>query len=383
MTEKLYYKDAYTSRFFANVTECVESGGEYTVVLDSTAFFPEEGGQYSDTGYLKDARVLRVSEQDGVIYHTTDKPVKVGERVEGIIDFDERYEKMQCHTAEHILSGLINKKYGYNNVGFHLGADEVTMDISSPLSREELLEIEMLANEVVFKNISVESLFPSPEEAENMSYRSKLDITENLRIIKIGEYDSCACCAPHVKATGEIGSIKIIDSVGLRGGTRIFITAGRRAVRYYRALFDNLAVISHSLSVPKTECAEAVEKYVKDAEEAKSELKLLKKAFFEREAELLSKTDKTVVRIFPGASQEQLRAFANKAAEKVDGILVLLSPASDDVKYIIASQNYDLRGEMKKINAALDGRGGGSAVMAQGSFKASSSDIEKYFLENY
>ena len=383
MTEKLYYKDAYLSSFNATVIDCQEREGAYAVVLDSTAFFPEEGGQYSDTGRLSDARVSRVTEEDGIIYHLSDKPLLVGSVVEGVIDFDERYEKMQCHTAEHILSGLINKKYGYSNVGFHLGADEVTMDISAPLSRDELLEIELLANEVVFKNVPVCAIYPDAEEAMKMQYRSKLDITENLRIVNIGEYDSCACCAPHVSATGEIGSIKIVDFTGLRGGTRIFITAGRRALRYFRSLFDNLAVISHALSVPKTESAAAFEKYVLTAEEAKNELKQLQKAYFEREADIFPESDNTVVKIFNGATQDQMRAFANKAVSKVDGILVLLSPSSEDVKYIIASQKCDLRGEMKKINAALEGRGGGSAVMAQGSFKASPADIEKYFLENY
>ena len=383
MTEKLYYKDAYLSRFNARVLECSECDGAFLAVLDATAFFPEEGGQYSDTGYLGTARVSRVTEKDGIIYHLVDAPLTVGDFVEGIIDFDDRYEKMQCHTAEHILSGLINKKYGYNNVGFHLGADEVTMDISAPLSRDELLEIERLANEAVFANVAVEAIFPSKDDAERMQYRSKIEITENLRIVNIGEYDSCACCAPHVRATGEIGSIKILDFTGLRGGTRIFIVAGRRALRFYREMFDNLAYISHALSVPKNECAAALEKYIASAEADRGELKLLKKAVFEREAELLLPRENTVVKCFEGANPDQLRAYANKAVSKVGKILVLLSPTDVDCKYILASEKIDLRAEMKKINAALDGRGGGSAIMAQGSFKASLEDIEKYFIENY
>lgn len=379
MTEKLYYKDAYIKEFTSEVISCERTDGGYLVVLSETAFFPEEGGQYSDRGTLSGASVLSVSEKDGVIYHLTDEPLPVGSTAEGKIDFDERFEKMQCHTAEHILSGLIHSTFGYSNVGFHLGADEVTMDISAPLCEAELSEIERRANEVVFENVEVEELYPSPEELSGFEYRSKLDITENVRIVKIGEYDSCACCAPHVKRTGEIGSIKIIDFTGLRGGIRIRITAGRRAYKLYSAMNSNLAVISHLLSVPKTECAAAVERYVADAEKTKAALKASRLAFFEAEAARADLDAENPVFVYEGASIEEMRVFANKAVKRTRGMLVLLSPTEDDCKYIIASERVDLKGEIKKINTALEGRGGGNSVMVQGSFKAPLSVIREYF----
>ncbi len=380
MTEKLYYKDAYLKEFSSKALSSDKEGEGYAVVLEKTAFFPEEGGQYSDRGELGGARVINVLEKEGVIYHITDAPLNVGDTVFGKIDFAERYEKMQCHTAEHILSGLIHKKYGLNNVGFHLGALDVTMDISSPLEWEQLMEIEALANDVVYKNIKVCALYPGADELSALEYRSKLDLTENVRIINIGEYDSCACCAPHVDRTGEIGSIKILDSEKLRGGMRIHITAGIRARRIYLDMHKNLSEISRALSVPRQDAAEAVKKLLSDYEEKKTAYKYARISYFEREAELLPVCDGNSVLVYSDATQDEMRALANKAVEKIGGILVLLSGKDGDYKYILASQNVDLKAEIKKINAALLGRGGGSSVMAQGSFSASAAEIKKYFI---
>ena len=264
MTEKLYYNDAYLKEFTARVISCDVSGDLYDAVLDKTAFFPEEGGQYSDRGTLGSAKVVNVKEKDGIIHHYADSALDVGAEVVGKIDFDERYEKMQCHTGEHILSGIIHSLYGLDNVGFHLGADEVTMDVSAPLTREQLDEVERLANEVIYKNVEVVASFPTQAELSAMEYRSKLDLYENVRIVKIGDYDSCACCAPHVKYTGEIGVIKILDSAKLRGGIRLFITAGRRAVRVFGEYYKTLQSASALLSLPKFEIVGGINKLLLD-----------------------------------------------------------------------------------------------------------------------
>lgn len=379
MTEKLYYRDAYISEFESRVISCEREDERYLAVLEKTAFFPEEGGQYSDTGYLGNSRVLDVKEIDGIIYHYIDSPLAVGSLVKGKIDFDERYEKMQCHTAEHILSGLIHKKHSLNNVGFHLGAEDVTMDISSPLSWNELMEIERLANEAVYANAEVVAIYPTKEEASALEYRSKLDITENLRVIKIGDYDSCACCAPHLRATGEIGLIMILDAVKLRGGMRITIAAGRRAYRIYRKMYENLSEISHALSVPRTETADAVIRTLSAFEEKKLEYKAARSLYFEREAELVERSKENILLTYSDASIEELRIIANKATYKTEGILILLSGKDGDYKYLLSSHSLDLKPEIKKINAALCGKGGGSSAMAQGSFCATLADIKKYF----
>ena len=379
MTEKLYYQDAYIRTFEATVLSSVENGGRYEILLDKTAFFPEEGGQYSDRGILGDVRVTDAVIKNGDIYHICDGPLTVGARVVGEIDFDERYEKMQCHSAEHILSGLIHTNYGYNNVGFHLGAEEVTMDIDHPLSADQLAEIERLANEVIYENTAITVYFPLPSELSSLEYRSKLDLTENVRIVNIGKYDSCACCAPHVARTGEIGLVKILDFAGLRGGVRIRIAAGRRAMRIFNAMADNLATVSHITSTPKLGCGEAVKRLSAEYEITKSALKDFRRRFYNDIGTRLPSVDGNMIIWYADASLDELRIVANKHTEKVSGILVLLSGSEGDFKYVVSSNRVDLKAEIKNINAALCGKGGGSSNMAQGSFATSLFNIEEYF----
>ncbi len=380
MTEKLYYEDSYIKEFDATVTGCHECDGGYEITLDRTAFFPEEGGQYADTGKISGIEVLAVREDSGEIYHKISVPITKGAAVHGKINFDARFEKMQCHTAEHILSGILHTLYGVDNVGFHLGGEDVTLDISTPLTWEQLIRAEELVNRAIFENIEVIAVYPTAEELSSLEYRSKLDITENVRIINIGDYDSCACCAPHVKRTGECGSMKILDCEKLRGGMRIHITVGIRAYRTYLKMYENLSEISHALSVPRLDTAVAVGKLASDFESLKNAYKHARLSYFEREAELIESTDKNLVLCYDNATHDELRAIANSAAGKVAGLLVLLSGSDGEYKYIISSQSVDLRSECKKINAALCGRGGGSQSMVQGSFAASLSDIKEYFI---
>ena len=379
MTEKLYYKDPYIEEFESKVISCEAYEDKFKVVLEKTAFFPEEGGQYSDRGFLNEIRVCDAFEDNGIIYHVTESAIKPGETVVGRIDFDERYEKMQCHSAEHILSGLIHTHYGLDNVGFHLGAEEVTMDISAPLTYEQLMKIENMANEVVYKNLPIDCSFPDKSELSKLEYRSKISVEENLRIVTIGEYDRCACCAPHVKSTGEIGLIKILDFSCLRGGIRIRISAGRRAMRIFNAMQQNLAEISRLTSTPRLETAQAVKRVMLAAEETKNELKNTRLTLYKKEASDIRNCEGNAVLVFSDATVDELRTIANIAVSKIGGILVLLSGEEKNYKYVIASNCIDLRFEAKNINAALCGKGGGSANMIQGVFLAEISKIREYF----
>lgn len=379
MTEKLYYKDAYLAEFTATVLACETAENGYRIVLDKTAFFPEEGGQYSDRGYIESARVSDVREKLGVIYHFADSPLAVGASVNCKIDFDERYEKMQCHTAEHILSGLIHTHFGLDNVGFHLGTDYVTMDVSGVLERADLDRIEDLANAVVFENVAVTSEFPKPEELSTMNYRAKLDITENVRIVRIGEYDACACCAPHVARSGECGLIKILDFQKLRGGIRMFITAGRRALAYFRAMFNSASEISQLLSVPKEEISDGVSKLAEALAKERADFKTYRLSSAKARAAAIEHTTGNLVLHFADFEGEELRAFASEAISSVDGILVALGGNDGAYKYVIVSNTTDLRAASRDINAALGGRGGGSPTMIQGSFTADLNAIKTYF----
>ena len=379
MTEKIYYNDAYISEFFAKVLSQSVDGDRFDVVLDKTAFFPEEGGQYSDKGYIADARVLDVKEIGGVIHHYTDKAVSESESVYCRIDFDERFEKMQCHSGEHILSGLIHKLYGLDNVGFHLGGEDVTMDISAPLTREELDRVETLANEIIFKNVEITTEILNADELSGIEYRSKLDLSENVRIVRIGEYDTCACCAPHVKYTGEIGVIKILDFAKLRGGIRIHITAGRRALKEFRALYANAGAVSSILSVPKAEIVGGVERLLSSYGEEKAKFSEYRLKRIISEADSMNFVTGNCVKVLPEATVEELIAFSNVATGKVSGMLVLLSGEDGTYKYVIASDSTDLRALSKEINKSLLGRGGGKPNMIQGSFSSTLKEIEEYF----
>ena len=378
-TEKLYYADSYMKSFTASVISCEREGDLFLAVLDKTAFFPEEGGQYADKGTLSGIEVLDVKEKDGIIYHKLASAVEVGATVCGEVDFNERFEKMQCHTAEHILSGIIHREFGLNNVGFHLGAEDVTMDISAPLTKEQLRTVEKMANEAVFANVRVNVLYPTSNELKGMEYRSKIDFTDGVRVVVIEGYDSCACCAPHVNCTGEIGIIKILDAEGLRGGMRIHITAGKRAYSMYSEMQDTLSKISHAVSLPRLEVYEGVERLVKENERLSLEYKRMRLQNFEREGDSVPCTDGNLVLSFADASYDELRAVANRASERVGGILVLLSGEEENYKFVCTSANVDLRAQMQKINTALNGKGGGNSSMVQGSFSASLESIREYF----
>ncbi len=378
MTEKLYYKDAYIKEFYASVISSNKCEGGFDTILDKTAFFPKEGGQSADTGSIADARVLDVYEEGGTVHHITDREAS-GENILCKLDFESRFDKMQCHTAEHILCGIIHRLFGLDNVGFHIGECEVTFDISAPLSREELDRVELLANRVVFANIRVDTYFPDSDELAALEYRSKLELSENVRIVKIGDVDSCACCAPHVAYTGEIGLIKILEAMKHRGGMRIWIVAGERALLDYRKKYENIKEISAALSVPQHTTADALEKYMADTDNSKRENKSLRRSLAEARADAVEYTDKNAVFFFEGFSIEELRYFVNAAAGKASGMLVALGGNAGDYKYVITSDSVNLSEKIKEINAALSGRGGGKPNAVQGSFGASLDEIRAFF----
>ena len=238
MTEKLYDIDSHLKEFTATVIDSYEKADGYFTVLDRTAFFPEGGGQASDIGYINDVKVYDVRIQDGIIYHYTVKPFKKGESVVGKLNFEQRFDFMQQHSAEHIVSGIAHKYYGCENVGFHLGADIVTLDFDKILTRDDILKIESLSNEAVFRNVAINAYYPDSEALKSIEYRSKKEIDGAVRIVEIEGVDACACCAPHVKKSGEIGLIKLLGSEKLRGGVRIELKAGKRALDDYNEKYN-------------------------------------------------------------------------------------------------------------------------------------------------
>lgn len=382
MTEKLYYNDAYIKEFTATVTDVVTDSRGIAIILDRTSFFPEEGGQSADNGFIADVRVLDAREIGGTVYHYVDKPIEIGSTVACSIDFADRFEKMQCHTAEHIISGAIHRLFGLDNVGFHLGATEVTMDVNGYLTREQLDEVELIANRAVFDNVQIKTYFPSPDQLDSIPYRSKLDLTENVRIVEVVGYDLCACCAPHVAYTGEIGLIKILDFEKHRGGTRINIAAGYRALRDYRVKYANILKLSALFSEPQATVAVAARSFLNSYEELKSKIKQNGLALARLEAASIHATQGSYVGYYPDFTPDELREVVNSAKDKVSGILIALSGTDGDFKLVMSSVTVDLAPICKKILSDLGGRGGGRDNMIQGSATASLDDIRSYFSSN-
>ena len=379
MTERLYNQNAYLRTFQARVLSVSEGKGGYLVETDATAFFPEGGGQGADRGTLGGFEVLDVQEREGRVFHLLGGAPRVGDIVSGEVDFALRFERMQCHTGEHIVSGVLHRLCGAENVGFHLG-DIVTLDIDVVVDRATLDRTEDLANEAVFKNIPVEISYPAPEALASMTYRAKLDLTENVRIVTIGDIDACACCAPHVAYTGEIGLIKILEFEKHRGGTRIWMQAGARALRDYREKYRNIAAIGAALSAKQHESAEAVQRLIEQNAQLEYEFKRHRLRSAAARAEGISKTEGSLaVFLDEDASYDELRTLCLAARERVGGIAAALSKCGDLFRYVMSAEKFAVEEHLKPIHAALSGRGGGRGGIVQGTLAADEEAIRAYF----
>ena len=377
MTEKLYYKDSHLFTFEAAVLDCREEKKGYSVVLDKTAFFPEGGGQFADTGFLGGVRVLDVHERGGEIRHYTDAPLEIGAHVEGCVDAEQRLRRMQNHSGEHILSGLVHNTYGFDNVGFHMGAECMIIDFSGELSWEQLMELETRANEVVRQNIPLHIWFPDENELKSLEYRSKLELTENVRIVEIPGVDRCACCAPHVERTGEVGIVKILDSQRHRGGVRVSVVCGLDALEDYRARQESVTEISRALSAKRGEVTRAVQRVLNEQQSMKERCDALSLALIRYMAEAEPETAGNIL-VFDGTLGEiAQRELANLLMEKAGGFAAVFCGSDEDGwRYIIGSKRLDLRAMSREINAAIQGRGGGTPQMIQGSARANRAEIE-------
>lgn len=378
MTEKLYDKDSHLKEFSATVLSCEKSGENYSVILDKTAFFPEGGGQESDRGNIGEAAVLDVRIVSGEIIHCTDRPLNIGEEYACNLNWDRRFRNMQNHSGEHIVSGIVHRLYGLNNVGFHLGA-EMTVDFDGAISREQLLEVERLANKAVFQNVPIRAYYPDEKELKALDYRSKLELTENVRIVDIKGYDLCACCAPHVKKTGEIGLIKILDSFKNKGGVRIFIKCGIDALDDYNDKYLNVQKISNLLSVKQYEAALAVDRLSDENRELKFEIASLKKRLIaEKTKSFVPESDKTAV-FEEGLDIKELQLFADSLYKKSGGIRGVFSGEECNYSFAICGEETALDLFFKEFKENLNAKGGGRNGMVQGTVFANKNELEAFF----
>lgn len=379
LTEKLYYSDGHLSRFTARVTSCEKEDGVWAVKLDRSAFFPGGGGQEADEGVLSDMKLLGLREEGEDIVHLTPAPLEPGALVEGRIDWPLRFSRMQGHSGEHILSGTVHRLFGYDNVGFHMGEEAITIDFSGELSREDLSRAELEANRAIWRDVPVRTLLPTPGELAAMDYRSKKELTGQVRIVEIEGVDLCACCAPHVSHSGEVGLLKIIDSMRHRGGTRMTLLCGEAALLDYEALHENNAAVSAALSAKRLETGGAIARVMAEQEERRAELTKLKRELLQLKAAALRPTEGSICIFESDIDMITLRELVNAGSELAGKVCAGFAGTDGDYKYIIGSRTVPLRARTKKINAAIDGRGGGSDAMIQGTSRARREDIERYF----
>ena len=381
MTEKLYYIDGETREFTARVVSCTPDGGAWAVELDRTAVFPGGGGQEADTGAINGLPIIGMREENEIVYHILPAPLEQGSTVNGTVDWALRFPRMQGHSGEHIFSGTVHRLYGGENVGFHMGAGAMTIDFSVELTAEQLERCELEANRAVWADIPVNSLLPDADTLAHMEYRSKKELTGRVRIVEIPGVDMCACCAPHVAHTGEIGAIKVVDSMRHRGGTRISLICGEAAWRDYAELHRVNARVSALLSAKRLETDAAVERVLRESEEKHAEVTRLRREILSLKAAAIPETEGNICLFEPDMDMVTLRELVNAGVGKCSGVCAAFSGEDGAYKYIIGSASTDLRAAAKEINAAISGRGGGSAAMIQGTSTASRAELEAYFLK--
>ena len=380
-TRKLYYEDPFMRSFAATVLSCEEEKGGCAVVLDETVFYPEGGGQPYDTGTLGGAKVLAVHEKGGVITHLCDRPLPAGARVEGEIDWARRFDHMQQHSGEHICSGLLCERFHCDNVGFHMGADVVTIDFNADISWDELMEIEQLANLYIYEDHPIDIQFYRGAELDKVEYRSKKPLEGDVRIVSFPGADCCACCGTHVVRSGQVGLVKFLSVQKFRDGVRIELLSGKRAHRYLSECWAKDGRIALALSVKRNGSFAGAERVLAELSGLKQGCaKLEESVFAQTAAQYEGKGD--VLLFEDEMSGDSLRKLCDAVASVCGGRCAVFAGAEGAYKYAIGHMGGDLRALTKQLNAALSGRGGGKPHFVQGSVSCRREDIETFFTRN-
>lgn len=379
--DRLYYADPFLARFTARVTGCEPAGETWAVTLDATAFYPEGGGQPADTGTLGEARVLDVHEREGRVVHTTDRPLPVGETVEGVIDWSRRLDHMEQHTGEHILSGTLHRLFGTDNVGFHIGADTVRMDMDKPLTPDQLAEAERLANETIRRDVPVDCAWPDAATLAATEYRSKKALEGPVRLVTVPGADCCACCGTHLARSGQVGLIKILSAQPYKGGVRLAVACGGRAFAWVQDQAEQAHAIGALLSAPAEGLYQAVERQAVQAARLRVQLAEARNAWFSLLAAQIG-PDEAVCQCLPDLAGDDLRRCALAMAQRTDRPCAVFSPGEGDtLHYALVWKGGDVNGLCRELNAEFDGRGGGRPPLAQGSLHGEYARVEAWFAE--
>ena len=378
-TDQLYYRNGYLKTFTARVVSCTPAGEHFAVVLDDTAFYPEGGGQACDLGTLDNVAVLDVQEAGGSIVHTCAAPLEAGKTVTGCIQWERRFDLMQQHTGEHIVSGIVHKLFGHQNSGFHIGADMVQVDFDGPIPAEMLSQIELQANQAVWENLPVNCYIPSAEALPNVIYRTKRPLPWPVRIVEVPGYDSCACCGIHVANTGEIGLIKLFSCVKFHQGVRIEMACGKRALEYMNKIYEQNKQVSQLFSAKPLETAAAAKQFSETLSAEKYRAVALEKQIFRYIAQSYV-NQKNVLHRQPDLSPATVRELAEAIADHCTGIAAVFSPAGETaMNFCLFSKCEDVKSLGTALTGAFSGRGGGKNGCFQGTLQATESAITDFF----
>ena len=380
-TEKLFYKDPFLTEFTATVLDCQPGKNGYIVTLDRTAFYPEGGGQPADHGTLDGIAVTDVHEKSGVVLHNVEAAVEIGKTVVGSIDWARRFDHMQQHSGEHICSGLICERFHCDNVGFHMGADIVTIDFNADISWEALLEIEAAANQYIYEDHPIDIQLHRGAELEAIDYRSKKPLEGDVRIVTFPGADCCACCGTHVLRSGQVGVVKLLSVQKFREGVRIELLCGKRALDYLSRTWAQARDIGQSLSVKPVDAGAAVERLKGELAETKARCAALEEAVFAADArEYTGKGDALLFR--PAMNPDSVRRLADAVSKTCGGLAAVFAGENGYFHYALGrADGTDISALVKTMNAALHGRGGGRNGFAQGSVEAEQGAIEAFFKE--
>lgn len=378
VTEKLYYADAYLKTFDATVLSCEAAKNGYIVTLNRTAFYPEGGGQPADHGALNGVAVTDVHEKDSVVLHTCAAALEVGSTVRGEIDWVRRFDHMQQHSGEHIVSGMLCEAFHCDNVGFHMGADVVTIDYNADMTWEDVLAVEARANQYLWENHPFVVTYPSAEELAALEYRSKKELTGQVRIASFPGADTCACCGTHVAHSGEVGLVKFLSCQKFRSGVRLELLCGKRALDYLSRNWEQNHAVGQALSVKGEKTFAAVQRLQTELADAKARAAALEEESFRRTAaEYQNAGD--VLLVVPPLQGDGVRRLCDAVSLTCGGRCAVFSGEGSSYKYAVIHSGQDIRQLIKDLNAALNGRGGGRDGFAQGSVQAGKEEIQAFF----
>ena len=378
---ELFYRDEYAREFDAEVISCQKGKKGYEVVLSDTAFYPEGGGQPADRGTLEQVNVLDVKRRNGEILHITDAPLEPGMTVHGVLDWERRFDHMQQHSGEHILSGLVHAQFGYDNVGFHMNDEVVTVDFNGPITWEEAMELEDKVNAYIWTDAESRELYPSEEELKAMDYRSKIELKGKVRLVEYPGADLCACCGTHVAHTGEIGLMKILSVSCHKDGVRMEMLFGGRAMKDYDRKHLLNTEFSCRLSAKPYETGEALQRVLDEMNAMKFRMQAMNERYYAMRATSIPVGEPVIFFNEPGMSMVEIRKFCDYLISKgkVKTAMIISPKDKESVNYVMGSADLNMRDVGKLLNEELHGRGGGRPEMVQGSFQAEADAVEQAF----